>query len=146
MSRVINLESTGKKRSQLMRTCAEIIRRLSQKQEVDDEAKDMASTLVFCLRGIAEGIESSAQAWEKRDYWIKAERFRVKWAWPEASASNLEDIIYNQAWDLMPRFFAGLISEFSDIKIVKFTRKPITWQGAYQRLLDEWQATGSDQR
>lgn len=145
MTRVININSTGKQRSQLMRTCAELIRRLSQKQAVDDEAIDMAATLVFCLRGIADGIESSAQAWEKRDYWIKAERFRVKWMWPTKSAANLEDMIYNQAWDSMPGFFAGLIAEFSAIKIVKLTRKPEIWNGAYQRLQDEWQANNGDQ-
>ena len=142
MSRVINLESTGKKRNQLMRTCAEIIRHLSQKQSPDEEAVDMAATLVYCLRGIADGIESSARAWEKRDYWIKAERFLVKWLWVSEAAADLEDIIYNQAWDLLPRLLAELAARFSDIKIVKFTRKANTWAGAYQRLVDEWNANG----
>ena len=137
MSRVINLDSTGKKRNQLMRTCAEIIRHLSQKQDVDDEVKDMTATLVYCFRDIADGIESSALAWEKRDYWIKAERFRVRWMWPSEAADNLEDIIRNQAWDLLPQFLAGLLPEFSAIKIARFTRKPSTWEGALERLLSE---------
>jgi hypothetical protein len=137
MSRVINLDSTGKQRNQLMRTCAEIIRHLSQKKSVDDEAKDMTATLVYCLRDIAGGIENSARAWEKRDYWIKAERFRVKWLWPSEAADDLEDIIRNEAWDLLPRFLAGLLPKFSTIRIARFTRKPSTWQGAYERLLSE---------
>ena len=33
MSRVINTDGPGKRRNQLMRTCAELLRRLSQKQE-----------------------------------------------------------------------------------------------------------------
>jgi hypothetical protein len=136
MSRVINIDSTGKKRNQLMRTCAELIRHLSQKQDLDEEVKDMAATLVFCFRDIADGIESSAQAWERRDYWVKAERFRTKWRWPAEAADNLEDVILNEAWDLMPHLLVELLPEFSDIKIAKFTRKPDTWEGAHERLVD----------
>ena len=128
-----------------MRTCAELIRHLSQKQEVDDEARDMCATLVYCFRAIADGIESSAQAWEKRDYWIKAERFRAKWIWPSQAAANLEDIIRNDSWDLMSHLMAGLLPEFSDVKIAKFTRKPTVWQGAYARLLDEPTKEGTQQ-
>ncbi len=36
MGRVINTDSTGKQRNQQMRTAAEILRRLSQKQALDD--------------------------------------------------------------------------------------------------------------
>ena len=81
MSRVINTDSTGKKRNQNMRTGAELLRHLSQKNTIDDEAKDMLALLIYCLREIDEGIDSSAQAWEKRDYWMKAEEFRQRWRW-----------------------------------------------------------------
>jgi hypothetical protein len=74
MGRVVNTNNPGKIRSQLMRTSAELLRHLSQKTEVDDEVRDMVAQLVFCLRGIEEGIESSAEAWERRDYWLKAEQ------------------------------------------------------------------------
>ncbi len=79
MGRVINTDSTGKRRNQHMRTAAEILRRLSQKNGIDAEVKDMVATLVFCFREIDEGIEQSTIAWEKRDYWMKAEDFRRRW-------------------------------------------------------------------
>ena len=81
MGRVVNTNNPGKVRNQLMRTSAELLRHLSQKTELDNEAKDMAARLVFCLREIEDGIESSAMAWEKRDYWVKAEQLRQRWAW-----------------------------------------------------------------
>jgi hypothetical protein len=142
MSRVINTDSPGKRRSQLMRTCAEIIRHLSQKRDLDEEARDMAATLVYCFRGIAQGIEDSAQAWEKRDYWVKAERFRAKWIWPAQAAANLEDIVRNDAWDLLPRLLADLLPEFSSIKIARLTRGSDIWDGAYERLLTEQSSQG----
>jgi hypothetical protein len=125
-----------------MRTCAEIIRHLSQKSDVDDEVKDMAATLVYCFREIAAGIESSAQAWEKRDYWVKAERFRTKWLWPSEAEADLQDIIHNDAWDLLPNFLIDLLPRFSAIKIAKFTRKPSVWEGALERLLAELASQG----
>ena len=40
MGRVINTNSPGKRRSFHMRTIAEILRRLTQKPDVDDEVRD----------------------------------------------------------------------------------------------------------
>jgi hypothetical protein len=137
MSRVVNVDSPGKQRNQLMRTVAELLRHLSQKSEPDDEAKDMAATLVFCLRGIDDGIESSAAAWEKRDYWIKAEQLRQRWGWAGNASARLEAIIRDGTWEALPAFMVSLFEHFSDIKITKFTRDPSAWQGAYQRLIGE---------
>ena len=137
MSRVVNVDNPGKQRSQLMRTAAELLRHLSQKPELDDEAKDMAATLVFCLRGIDDGIESSAAAWEKRDYWIKAEQLRQRWGWAGNASARLEATIRNGTWEALPAAMINLFEHFSDIKITKFTRDSSAWQGAYQRLIEE---------
>ncbi len=137
MSRVVNPNSTGKERNQLMRTAAELLRRLSQKSAVDDEAKDMVAMLVFCLRGIEEGIEKSAEVWEKRDYWIKAERLRQKWSWAGNAAATLEQIVQQEKWEQLPQAMAALLPHFSEIKILRFTRDPSTWQGAYRRLREQ---------
>ena len=57
MSRVINPDSAGKQRNQLMRTAAEILRHLSQKAAIDEEVKDMVATLVYCFHEIDAGID-----------------------------------------------------------------------------------------
>jgi hypothetical protein len=138
MSRVLNTNDPGKIRNQLMRTVAELLRHLSQKKELDDEAKDMAAMLVYCLRDIDEGIEASAAAWEKRDYWIKAEQLRQRWVWTGNASASVENVIRNQSWETLPTVMAGLFEHFADIKITKFTRDASEWQGAYQRLQDEF--------
>jgi len=138
MSRVLNTNDPGKIRNQLMRTVAELLRHLSQKKELDDEAKDMAAMLVFCLRDIDEGIETSAAAWEKRDYWIKAEQLRQRWVWTGNASASVENVIRNESWETLPAVMAGLFEHFADIKITKFTRDASEWQGAYQRLQEEF--------
>lgn len=137
MSRVINIENPTKKRNNNRRTIAELLRRLSQKPQIDAEVKDMASTIVFALREITEGVEQTALAWEKRNYWMKAERFVRQWEWTKEAAANLEDVIRNDAWDLLPELLADLFPRFVDIQIKSMTRKADTWRGAYDTLMAE---------
>jgi hypothetical protein len=137
MSRVINTDSTGKKRTQNMRTGAELLRRLSQKTTLDQETKDMVALLVYCLREIDEGIDSSAQAWEKRDYWMKAEEFRQRWHWCGDMADELQALIFADEWHRLPEMMVRLLPYFSDIKINKFMRKESLWDNTYERLMRE---------
>jgi hypothetical protein len=137
MSRVINVNNPTKIRNQHRRTIAEILRRLSEKSAIDAETKDMAAMLVYLLRDIFAGVEQTAQAWEKRDYWMKAERFLREWSWSGEMAANLEDVIRNEAWDLLPRLIVELYPRFADIQIKSLTRPAETWQGAYAKLAGE---------
>lgn len=139
MSRVVNTDSVGKARNQHMRTAAELMRRLSQKSELDDEVKDMAALLVFCFRDIEDGIEEAMLAWEKRNYWNKVEAFRQQWIWVGQAAANLEQIVRANAWEQLPVQLAKLFGHFSDITINKFTRSADAWEGAYERLIAQGQ-------
>lgn len=136
MSRVINTNAPTKIRNRNRRTIAEILRRLSQKPAIDDEAKDMISTIVLLLREIEAGTEQTATAWEKRGYWMKSERFLREWEWVTEHAANIEDVVRNEAWDLLPELMADLFPHFIDIEIKTMTRKPIIWRGGYKKLLD----------
>jgi hypothetical protein len=135
MTRVVNTDSVGKARNQHMRTAAEVMRRLSQKTELDAEARDMAAQLVFCFKQIEDGIEEAMVAWEKRNYWNKVEQFRKQWIWVGRAAARLEQVIRAEAWDQLPVQLAGLFEHFAGITITKFMRDPDIWQGAYERLM-----------
>jgi hypothetical protein len=135
MSRVININNPTKIRNQNRRLIAELLRRLSQKPDVDPETKDMAAVMVFSLREIADGVEQSAAAWEKRGYWMKSERFIREWGWTGETAANLEDVIRNEAWDLLPRLLAEMFPRFADVQIKTMTKSPDTWHGAYKKLI-----------
>lgn len=137
MSRVINIDNPTKIRNQNRRSIAEILRRLSQKPQVDSEAKDMAAMIVYLLREIASGVDQSAKAWEKRDYWMKAERFLREWTWTAEAAANIEDVIRHEAWDLLPGLLADLFPRFADIQLKTMTRSSDLWRSAYDRLLAE---------
>ncbi len=137
MGRVINTDSTGKQRNQTMRTVAEILRRLSQKQVVDDEVRNMTAMLVYCFREIEAGIEQSASAWEKRDYWVKSEELRQRWMWVGDMADQLRAMIYADQWTLLPPMMLKLLPKVADIKITKMTRDVSLWDGVYDTLMKE---------
>jgi len=137
MGRVVNVNNPTSVRNQQMRTAAELLRHLSQKTDLDADARDMAAQVVFCLRAIEEGIDSSAAAWEKRDYWVKAEQLRQRWAWASTYAGRLETIIRQDQWDRLPQVLVEIFPHFAEIKVTRLTREADTWNGAYQKLLNE---------
>jgi len=137
MSRVINTNSPGKLRNYARRTIAEILRHLMLKGQIDEESKDMAALLVTSLRDIAATIETTTSAWESRDYFLKADRFRLEWEWAKPAADRLERVILQERWDELPRELAALAPRFADIRIARMTRQPDEWEGCYAELLRE---------
>jgi hypothetical protein len=135
MSRVISVDGPGKVRNQHRRTIAEALRRLSQKPEFDDEVKDLAAIIVFCLHGIADTIDRTTEAWEKRDYYLKADRFREEWRWLDPLADELSGVIYDGRWDELPVVLTQLMPHFADVTVKQMTRKASLWQGAYEKLV-----------
>jgi len=137
MSRVIHTKSPGKIRNQHRRTIAEALRRLSQKSQLDDESKDLTALILFCLHGMADTVDRAIEAWEKRDYWMKAERFREQWRWLDPAADELGVVIHEGRWDQLPPILAGLMPHFADVKVKRMTREPKLWQGAYEKFMQE---------
>jgi len=137
MGRVININNPGKLRAHHMRTIAELLRHVLTKTALDDETKDMAALIVYALREISDATEVTCQAWEKRGYWMKAERFLREWRWTAETAADFEDVLRHEAWDLLPGLFADLFPRVADIDIKRTLRKPSLWNGAYGRLLAE---------
>ena len=135
MSRIINTGDTAqKRRNRHMRSCAEVIRLLATRSTVDPEAMDMSAFLVFSLRDIYATIEESAQAWDDKNYWKKAENLRQKWRWSHLSANKLEKFILNNLWDDVTTELLELIPQFSGIKITSITRDSDWWAGALTAL------------
>jgi hypothetical protein len=133
----VNGQNPSVERNQLRRTISEALRHLLAKKKLDDESKDLVALIVYSLRGIAQGVDQSARAWEKRDYYVKADKFRMEWAWAEKSANRLEVILRGELWNELPVALAELAPKFSDITVTKFVRTEALWQGRYKQLMAE---------
>ena len=134
MTRIIATESVGQQRHALRRTIAEALRRLAHKQTFDQESLDLASLIVFSLRRLEEGVEQTATAWESRDYYLKADRFRREWEWLDGTSYALESALLLGNHDRLPEILATLFPRFADITIGRYTRSSQLWEGCYRRL------------
>jgi hypothetical protein len=127
--------SPNQQRNSLRRAIAEVLRRMSAKSSLDAEAKDMIAFIVFSLREIAALVDKSAAAWEKRDYYLKADAFRREWAWVETAADRLHAILREERWADLPMELAQLAPQFANVRVTQLTRPTTLWQGCYKRLL-----------
>jgi hypothetical protein len=137
MGRLINTDSTGTQRQRWRRTIAEALKRLMAKPDLDAESKDLAALIVLSLREIAAGVEQSATAWDKRHYYIKADRLRAEWEWADRLAERLARLIRVDDWLRIPVVLAEIAPRFADVDVVKLTRSAELWQGAYLRVKNE---------
>ncbi len=135
MGQIIHTDGPGKARHHYRRSIAEMLRRLSQKNHLDDEAKDQAALIVLCLQGIADTVDQTVGAWEKRDYWLKAERFQREWEWVDPTADRLSVALCQEEWRELSVLLARLAPHFSDIPVRRMTRQETLWAGAYEKLL-----------
>lgn len=120
-----------------MRSCAEVLRLLAQRSSFDDEAKDMTAFMIFNLREIYKVIDESAQSWDERNYWKKAEGLRAKWSWTRIIADKLTKLVIAGKWQRVPEVMFEMIPHFQSITIVKLTRDSDWWIGAHAALLKE---------
>lgn len=137
MGRVVNTNAPAKRRNHLMRTIAEILRGLSQKKGVDDEVKDMVAMIILALREIDETVGESVKAWEKRNYYKKADDFQEKWWWTQAHRPALEKVLLENKWEDLPQAMLKLLPHFSDIEINKAMRSESDWHGSYEVFMGQ---------
>jgi len=134
MSRVVNLESVGKERNRLTKAVALAVRHLAQQPEINTETRDLAAFIALALLQIANGIESTVAAWEKRDYWVKADRFRMEWAWSGQLGEKLKQALLSEDWPQIARLSAQIAEKLGHVKIAENHRLGTPWQGAYHQL------------
>ncbi len=134
MTRVINPNSAGKSRTRLSRQIALSVRELAKRPSIDRETRDLVAFIVLALETIAAGIDESVAAWEKRGYWVKADRFRLEWEWAGQTAARLRTALANEDWEAILPLIAQVGQRFSDIKISPRHRMGRPWQGAYRHF------------
>ena len=135
MSRVINPESTGKDRTRLTKAIVLAVRELAKQKEVTDEARDLAAFISLALKTISDGIDVSVLAWEKRDYWVKADRFRMEWAWTGQYADKIKVAIFTEDWGTIAMTIPQIAQKLRKIEVSENHRLGKPWLGAYKQLV-----------
>lgn len=134
MGRVINTDGVGKQRNQLTKAVMIAIRELAAKKQIDDEARDMAAFLSLALEQVHNTIDESVRAWEKRDFWLKADQFRMQWAWVQPSAQKVRQAVLLNDWGELAVLMPEIASKLNSVKLPKSNTVGKPWAGAYGLL------------
>ncbi len=134
MSRIINPDNAGKERIRLTKSIALAVRELAVQTEPSPESRDMAAFISLALDRIANTIDISVAAWEKRDYWVKADKFRMEWAWAGQVAKKLRSGLKTDDWDVISQAAALTAQKLSKITVSPGNRLGKPWVGAWNIL------------
>jgi hypothetical protein len=134
MSRVINPETAGKERDRWTREILLAGRELMTKSQVDDQTRDLAAYIALALASIFQTIDVSVAAWEKRGYWVKADRYRMEWMWTERLGGLMKSAILAEDWPAVAVLTGQVMQKLSHVRLPKRPRAETPWTGAYQQL------------
>ena len=142
MSRVINPDSAGKERTRLTKAVVITIRELAKQSDPSSnsgqgqisEARNMAAFIALSLTTIADGIDVSVAAWEKRDYWVKADRFRMEWAWAGQMGEKMKTAVLEDDWASVAMLSAQIAQKLYKVKVSENHRMGTPWVGAWEQL------------
>ena len=134
MGRLINSESAGKDRARLTKTVVIAIRELLRQKESSDLSRDLIACILLSLDDIYETVDASVGAWEKRGYWLKADRFRMDWQWTKIIADQMRPLVYSENYGELIPLMVQVLQSLDSVKVSENHRLGTPWTGAWERL------------
>jgi hypothetical protein len=134
MGRVINPESAGKDRTRLVKSTVLAMRELMRQHEPDETSRDLAAYISLALSEIASTIEPSVAAWEKKGYWVKADRFRLEWEWSGRAGDTMRQAVLADDWAAIAQVAAQVGGKLMSVKLPERHRLGTPWVGAYRHI------------
>jgi hypothetical protein len=110
---------------------------LALQQKPDEESRDLAAFIVIALDEMYKTVEASVVAWEKKDYWVKADRFRMEWEWCNRLSVAMRKALISDDWGTVAST-AGLIAQkLMKVQLAPGARIGTPWVGAFKQLARE---------
>lgn len=134
MGRLINPDSAGKERTQLTKGIVLAIRELAKQTDTGPEFRDLAAFISLALAQIAAGIDASVAAWEKRDYWVKADKFRMEWLWAGQYAEKMKTALLAEDWAGVALVMTQTAQKLAKVQVPSGHRLGRPWAGAWKEL------------
>ena len=110
------------------------MRELMRQSEPNAASRDLAAYIALALLEINETIETSVVAWEKKGYWVKADRFRMDWAWAGRIGGQMRDAVINDDWASIAMLVAQLGGKLNGVDVPVRHKLGTPWEGAWGQL------------
>ena len=133
MGRVINPETAGKDRSRLSKSIVIALRELTKQNEVTLNTRDITAYIALALLEISSTIDKTVTPWEKRGYWVKADRFRMEWAWSDTCGNKLLDALKEEDWHTVAVTTATVTEKLAKVNVSERHRLGAPWVGAWKK-------------
>jgi hypothetical protein len=139
VTNIINKSTPGQEKNRLSKAIIITIRAFMRMKESNASTNDMLAFIILALEEITSGIDRSVEAWEKRGYWVKADKYRMEWQWTKKSALGLREAFSHENETEIAQELIQIMERFNNIKVSDKHRMGKPWVGAYRRyqqLLD----------
>jgi len=137
MSPVINPDSAGKERTYLTKSVVLAVRQLARQSGIDATTRDLAAFIALALKQIDASIDLSVRAWERRGYWVKADRFRMEWLWAGQLGDKMRAAVIAEDWAAVAGVSAQVGQKLGKVQVAEHHRLGTPWTGAYKRLMEQ---------
>jgi hypothetical protein len=134
VARVVNTETAGKDRTRLSKSIVLALRELMRQSDPDDQSRDLAAFIVLALLDIYKTVDLSVTAWEKKGYWIKADRFRLDWEWTGQLGEKMRTAVLVGDWATIAVISAQVAQKFMKVQVPVRNRLGTPWVGAWEAL------------
>ena len=73
-------------------------------------------------------------AWEKRDYWVKADKFRMEWLWAAQYAEKMRLAVLADDWGTIAMVMTHTAQKVVKVDVPAGHRLGTPWVGAFRKL------------
>jgi hypothetical protein len=131
---VYNPDSAGKDRNRLSRSIVLALRELMKQPDTNPETLDLTAYITLALSEISQTIDVSVQAWEKRGYWVKADKFRLEWEWAELYSRQMSNALKEQNWAQVAATSVKIAQKFNKVTVPERHHLGKPWLGAWEEF------------
>lgn len=119
-----------------MRGVVLAIRELMRQEAQDELSRDLAAFIGISLLEIYKTVNTSVAAWEKRNYWVKADRYRMEWVWCENLGRQMSTAVLAEDWLTIAITSAKVAQNVSTVDLPRRHKLGEPWIGAWEMLQD----------
>ncbi len=94
MSRIIKTQNGARMREKALKLIGSAIYEYKS-TNYNADMIDISSYIALLLEQIETSVQETCLAWERRDYWVKADQFRAEWKWVGELKKQLVDAVQN---------------------------------------------------
>jgi len=135
LGRIIKTGSAGKDRLLLEKGIVIAIRELTKQTSTDNSTYDLVAYIAISLIAIGNTIDESVAAWEKRGYWVKADKYRMEWSWTTRMGEDLKNAVSQDDWGNVAQITAQVTQKMSKVNVSPRNRLGTPWVGSWERLI-----------